>query len=122
MLVGYLFVLAMITWSDLSTCKIPDEWILVGLILRFLSGIQLDLSWLGIMIGFLLLTWVGLGWGDVKLAMLLYMSGGSRLLRVSLSFFVAAILGGVLLVKQYVKKESHLPMAPFLIFIELFFL
>ncbi|HHX03767.1 MAG TPA: hypothetical protein GX733_05725 [Tissierellia bacterium] len=122
MLVGYLFVLAMISWFDLSTCKIPDEWILVGIILRFLSGAHLDQGWLAVTIGFVLLTRGGLGWGDVKLAMLLYMSGADRLLRVSLSFFVAAIFGGILLMKRHVKKESHLPMAPFLIFIELFFL
>ncbi len=120
--IAYLFVLANITWTDLKERLIPDEWVLTALLFRFLTGHRLSPTWLIACFFFVLLTLFGLGWGDVKLAMVLYMSGGSFFYRIAFSFLLAALVSFFLLLFTETTKESHLPMAPFLIIVELFFL
>lgn len=115
----YIALLAWITWTDLRQHRIPDDALAAGMLLRLMSGESLPVHWLIAMLFFLLLRSWGLGWGDVKLAALLYMDATMLNYRIAGAFLLAFLVGALLLIMKKAKKESHLPMAPFLIGMDL---
>ncbi|MDI9472087.1 MAG: hypothetical protein GX260_03800 [Tissierellia bacterium] len=118
----YLFILAMLTWTDIIEKKIPDEWIVAGCILRFIMGETLRSQWFCVVFILCIFAHFGLGWGDVKLGMLIYMSRGAVFERFLLTFCAAACFSVFSLILNKATKKSQLPLAPFFIGTELFFL
>lgn len=93
------------------------------LVLALISGILFSLFFLLI---FLISKGKWMGFGDVKLALLMgiVLSFPSILVAFFMSFFVGGIVGAVLIIKKKKGMRSEIPFAPFLVlgtFIALFF-
>lgn len=77
------------------------------------AGIFYGLSWLAVLI----FKKEGMGFGDVKLmAALGFLFGIKNILVITLvSFFIGAIIGGILLVLNRKKPDSYMPFGPFIV-------
>lgn len=84
---------------------------LIGAIIG--GGIFYGLSWLAVLI----FKKEGMGFGDVKLmAALGFLFGIKNILVITLvSFFIGAVIGGILLVLNRKKADSYMPFGPFIV-------
>jgi len=125
--IAYIFIV--IYFSDLIYGLIPDEMILVGLVLGFInllgntnslvngvfSGMIASVLFLAV---FLLTKQRGMGFGDVKLAFLMGLILGWP--KILVAFWFAFVVGGgvalVLLLLRKTKLSATIALGPFLIF------
>ncbi len=114
-------VFIVIFFSDFLYGLIPDEMILVGVVVGLLS--QIGQIWVGAVsaLGFFSLVVVtkfrGMGWGDVKLAFLIgFLLGWPRAL---VAFWLAFVLGGLaavsLLILKKVRLSDKISFGPYLV-------
>lgn len=84
---------------------------LIGAIIG--GGIFYSLSWIAVLI----FKKEGMGFGDVKLmAALGFLFGIKKILVITLvSFFIGAIIGGILLIFNRKKADSYMPFGPFIV-------
>lgn len=111
--IGSIFIV--IFFSDLIYGLIPDEMILLGVIL---AGVQ------NLLIGFItalpfliLAVFKKMGYGDVKLALLMGLLLGWPKIGVALwfGFVLGGLTAGILLVLRKTKLSATIPLGPFLI-------
>lgn len=135
LLISLVFVslLLIITFTDLDHMIIPDEIILVGLIAALvyqlvrITPVDYFDAIIGLLVGggsFLLIALLsklilkkeGMGGGDIKLMAMIGATIGWKLtvLTIFLSAYIAAILGGGMILLKIKKKGQYLPYGPFI--------
>ncbi|MDK2896907.1 MAG: leader peptidase (prepilin peptidase) / N-methyltransferase [Candidatus Atribacteria bacterium] len=123
--IPFLIILFLISWVDLRERRIPNQLVLLVVVLGIISlffGQPLFPALLGGIVYFSLLFLIhlispeGMGFGDVKLAAALgFFLGWQRaLLAFLLSFAGGAIIGIILIALKIKGRRDPIPFAPFL--------
>lgn len=116
-LIGAAFIV--IFFSDLIYGLIPDEMIVLLILLSFFNFNLLTglVSGLAFLIIYLITKHKGIGFGDVKLALVMGLLLGWP--KTAVAFWVAFIMGGlaavILLVLRKTKLSATIPLGPFLV-------
>jgi len=128
-----IYLLIPITFIDIDHLIIPNQFILIGLLvlaiglpfnllpLNWLDGIYGALVFAGFLffigvIGQFILKKESIGFGDVKLGLILggYLGVEYSILALYLSFAIAAIMVFILLGGKFINRKAKIPFGPYL--------